>query len=237
MIQTEKLGKTYQGKPVLRGLDLIVQPGEFVVLQGANGAGKTTLLRILSTLTRPTTGDCTINGFSVKKQPEEVRKRIGVMLHEPMLYGDLTALENLGFYAALAGLKQRREISERLLDQVALDPGSSKKVRSYSRGMLQRLSLARALIANPPVLLLDEPFTGLDAESQVRLLHMLKEASRDGKALLVTDHDAVRSAGMASRVDYLHSGGIVRSFSGAELDPAALQREISLIENGPEKQA
>jgi len=155
MISAEKLGKTFQGKPVLRGLDLTVQPGELVVLQGANGAGKTTFIRILATLTRPTEGDALVGGSSIARDPREVRKNIGVMLHQPMLYADMTAMENMIFFADLAGLKNSRRNCERLLLQVALDPGSIKRVRSYSRGMLQRLSLARALITDPPVLLLD----------------------------------------------------------------------------------
>lgn len=231
MIRTEKLGKTYQGKPVLHGLDLHVQSGELVVLQGANGAGKTTLLRILSTLTRPNEGDAFINGFSVRNQPEEVRRQIGVMLHEPMLYSELTAMENLEFFAALAGLKKDRKTFADHLEQLALDPGNRKRVRTYSRGMLQRLSLARAMLNHPSVLLLDEPFTGLDSESQERLLLILSSEVKDGKALLVTDHDAVRASGLATRLDYLCRGKILRTFSGEELEPESLHKEIFEIES------
>ena len=232
MIRAQKLAKKYQGKTVLSGLDMTVQPGELVVLQGANGAGKTTLIRILATLTRPDRGDFSIGEISGSKDPQEARKQIGVMLHQTLLYGDLTALENIEFYASLAGTNSRRKISVKKIEQVGLDPLSSKPVRSYSRGMQQRLSLARALINDPPVLLLDEPFTGMDAAGQEFLVNLLDQLKKEGRTILMTGHDAVHAARLASRVDYLYHGRIVCSFSGKELDPTALVGSIRLIEAG-----
>ena len=232
MIHTEKLVKTYQDKPVLSGLDLTLLPGELVVLQGANGAGKSTLIRILSTLTRPTAGDAFVGGYSVRQAPQSVRGQIGVMLHQPMLYVDLTAMENLMFFADLAGMRNPKQHCQQLLEQMELDPASQKKVRSFSRGMAQRLSLARAWISDPPVLLLDEPFTGLDALHQERLLTLLVGAVQNGKTLLVTDHDAARAIKIATRVDYLYHGKIACTFSGADLALSTLEQKIRELEEG-----
>ncbi|MRS03964.1 ABC transporter ATP-binding protein, partial [bacterium] len=216
MIQAENLAKLYQRKPVLAGVNLSVHPGELVILQGANGVGKTTLIRILATLTRPSSGDFSIGGFSGLKEPELVRKQIGVMLHQPMVYGDLTAMENLNFFASLAGLKDQSSGNAALLEQMGLDPKNSKLVRNYSRGMQQRLSIARALIGNPPTLLMDEPFTGLDSANQERFIGLLCQLRSQGKAILLSDHDLFRASQIASRVDYLYRGKITSSFSGEE---------------------
>lgn len=231
MIQAKKLAKQFQGKPVLYELDLWVNPGELVVLQGANGAGKTTLIRILATLTRPASGDFFIGGVSGRKEAQQVRKQIGVMLHQPMLYGDLTAMENLRFYAALAGLKNYQKQCELHLEQVGLDATNSKLVRNYSRGMQQRLSIARALIGDPAVLLLDEPFTGLDSAHQEQLLALLVDLKARGKTILMADHDPYRAQKIASRVDYLFRGSICCSFSGERLEPSRLSASINEIES------
>jgi len=232
MIQVTQLGKEYQRKPVLRGLDLSVLPGELVVLQGANGAGKTTLLRILSTLTRPTSGNFTIGGVLGSSDPESVRSQIGVMLHQPMVYGDLSAVENLRFFAALAGKRDYRKRIDACLDLVGLDGRNSKVVRLYSRGMQQRLAIARAILCNPAILLLDEPFTGLDAANQNQLVHLLIQMRAEGKTLLVTDHDLERVSQIATRVDYLYRGKIARSFSGKEMNAEDLTNAIAKIESG-----
>jgi len=233
MIQAENLAKFYQRKPVLAGVDLSVNSGELVILQGANGVGKTTLIRILATLTRPASGDFSIGGFSGIKEPELVRKQIGVMLHQPMVYGDLTAMENLHFYASLAGLKDQSSQNAALLELVGLDPNNSKLVRNYSRGMQQRLAISRALIGNPPVLLMDEPFTGLDSANQERFIRLLNQLRVQGKAILISDHDLFRASQIATRVDYLFRGKISRSFSGEELTPDRLGEKIAAIESAP----
>ncbi len=231
MIQAENLAKSYQRKPVLAGVNLSVHSGELVILQGANGVGKTTLIRILATLTRPTAGDFSIGGVSGIKEPELVRKQIGVMLHQPMVYGDLTAMENLHFYASLAGLKDQSAQNAALLEQMGLDPKNAKLVRNYSRGIQQRLSIARALIGNPLVLLMDEPFTGLDSANQERFIGLLDQLRYQGKAILISDHDLFRASQIATRVDYLFRGKISCSFSGEELTPARLGEKIAAIES------
>lgn len=217
---------------MLQELDLTVQPGELVILQGANGAGKTTLIRILATLTRPTSGNFFIGGCPGSQQSEQVRQQIGVMLHQPMLYGELTALENLKFYASLAGIKSANDLCLEKLKQVGLEASRFTLVRTFSRGMQQRLSLARALITDPPVLLLDEPFTGLDAAHQDQLQEWLQEFRLAGKTILVSDHDNHRDARMATRVDYLFHGKIVRSFRGSDLDPLHIGEQVRRIESG-----
>lgn len=233
MIQADNLAKFYQRKPVLAGVDLTVHSGELVILQGANGVGKTTLIRILATLTRPTSGDFSIGGVSGLKEPELVRKQIGVMLHQPMVYGDLTAMENLRFYASLAGLKDQSDQNAALLEQMGLDPKNAKLVRNYSRGMQQRLSIARALIGSPPVLLMDEPFTGLDSVHQERFIGLLIQLRSQGKAILISDHDLFLASQLATRVDYLFRGIITCSFRGEELIPDFLGKKIAAIESTP----
>jgi len=154
------------------------------------------------------------------------------MLHQPMIYGDLSAVENLRFFADLSGKRDFRMRILAALEQVGLNPDNQKPVRHYSRGMQQRLSIARALLSDPAYLLLDEPFTGLDTANQARLMDLLKDLQSKGRALLVTDHDPARVAQMATRVDYLYHGRIEQTFSGSELEANYLGARIAAIEGG-----
>jgi heme exporter protein A len=168
-IQVRALTKSFGPHRVLRGVDLAVGPGEFVALLGPNGAGKTTLIRTIATLGRPTAGDVLVNGHSVRGDTGRVRRDLGLVSHQTFLYGDLTAEENLRFYGALyrmAGLDERIDY---LLGKVGLSERRRDAVRTFSRGMQQRLSIARAILHDPPILLLDEPDTGLDQQA-IRML-------------------------------------------------------------------
>jgi heme exporter protein A len=230
MIEVRKLVKRFGLKPVLRGLDLTVEQGEFVALLGPNGAGKTTLLRILATLSRSSMGQVHIAGFELPKQSAAVRRRLGVVSHQPLLYGDLTAEENLLFYGRMYYLKNLRSRIDDVLDLVGLSARRGDLVRQYSRGMQQRLAIGRAILHQPEVLLFDEPHTGLDQDSAVMLDGVLKEIAARGRTVVMTSHDLSRAADLATRIDILSRGVIARSIPVASLDPAglpALYREVT----------
>ncbi|MGD8605091.1 MAG: heme ABC exporter ATP-binding protein CcmA [Anaerolineales bacterium] len=230
MIEVRKLVKRFGLKPVLRGLDLTVEQGEFVALLGPNGAGKTTLLRILATLSRPTMGQVHIAGFELPKQSAAVRRRLGVVSHQPLLYGDLTAEENLLFYGRMYFLEGLRSRIDEVLDLVGLSARRGDLVRQYSRGMQQRLAIGRAILHQPEVLLFDEPHTGLDQDSAVMLDGVLKEIAARGRTVVMTSHDLSRAADLATRIDILSRGVIARSLPVQSLEPMelpALYREVT----------
>ena len=149
MIQVRKLIKRFGLKPILKGLDFQVSEGEFVALLGPNGAGKTTFLRILASLSRPTVGELTIAGFHLPAEAAAVRRRLGVVSHQPLLYGDLTAEENLHFFARLYGIENEQARIAQVLDLVGLSLRRRDLVRTFSRGMQQRLAIGRAVPLRP----------------------------------------------------------------------------------------
>ena len=211
MILVKKLAKRFGPLTVLKELDFEVEEGEFVALIGPNGAGKTTLLRILATLSRPTSGVVQIASNRLPQDAPAVRSQLGVLSHQPLLYGDLTAEENLVFYSRLYNIGKSR-ITE-VLEMVGLSKRADDLVRTFSRGMQQRLAIARAVLHQPPLLLLDEPHTGLDQEAGEILDHLLIDIAKQGKTVVMTSHDLVRAAGLASRLDILSKGRISHSVS------------------------
>jgi heme exporter protein A len=192
----------------LRGLDLDVSQGECLALVGPNGAGKTTLLRILAALSKPTAGSVHVAGIDLDEGAIPVRRQIGFLSHEPLLYGDLTAEENLLFYGQMYDVADLKERISFMLRQVDLERSRHGLVRTFSRGMKQRLSIARALLHDPPVLLLDEPYTGLDRRSAAMLDRVLQEAGGSSRTVLLTTHNLERGLGSSRRVALLLNGGI-----------------------------
>jgi heme exporter protein A len=221
VIETRALRKSFGLRPVLRGVDLEVAPGECLALLGPNGAGKTTLLRILATLTKPTAGLVRVAGLPLPEAAGEVRRRLGVVAHHTLLYSDLTALENLQFYARLYALAGAGPRIGAVLEQVGLAARRHDLVRTFSRGMQQRLAIARALLHDPEVLMLDEPYTGLDPQAADMLDDVLAAARRDGRTALLTTHDLPRALALADRVAILARGVIVFSAACRDLDPRA----------------
>lgn len=211
MIKVHKLVKRFGHKPVLRGLDFEVQKGEFVGLVGPNGAGKTTFLRILASLSRPSLGMVRVAGFHLPAQAASVRNALGVLSHQPLLYGDLTAEENLQFFGRLYGVFELDSRISEVLDLVGLNPRRRDLVRTFSRGMQQRLAIGRAVIHDPQLLLLDEPYTGLDQDAGAMLDTILKTVTSQGRTVVMTSHDLVRISDLASRFDILSRGKIVAS--------------------------
>jgi heme exporter protein A len=211
MIEVNKLIKRFGLKTVLRGLDFEVQPGEFVALLGPNGAGKTTFLRILATLSRPSMGDVKVAGYHLPHQAAQVRARLGVVSHMPLLYEDLTAEENLRFYARMYGISKKEERITEVLGMVGLETRRRDLVRTFSRGMQQRLAIGRAVLHDPEVMLFDEPYTGLDQDASSMLDEVLRSVAAQGRTVVMTSHDLTRAEELATRFDILSRGVITAS--------------------------
>ena len=217
MIEVTKLIKRFGLKAVLRGLDFKVQSGEFVALLGPNGAGKTTFLRILATLSRPSMGNVKVAGYHLPHQAAQVRARLGVVSHMPLLYEDLTAEENLRFYARMYGISKKEERITEVLGMVGLKTRRRDLVRTFSRGMQQRLAIGRAVLHDPEVMLFDEPYTGLDQDASSMLDEVLRSVAAQGRTVVMTSHDLARAEELATRFDILSRGVITASATRKDL--------------------
>jgi heme exporter protein A len=243
MIELRKLTKSFGSKYALRGVNLRVMPGESLVIFGPNGAGKSTLIRILSSLSRPTSGSVHIGGLDLATHADGIRRHLGVVSHAPLLYDSLTAEENLRFFAGLYGMSQPEPRITMLLGQVGLITRRGDLVRTFSRGMVQRLAIARALLHDPQVLLLDEPDTGLDPQAAEMLHDLLVQVSRGAgeqrvavapsgtpipppsqRTLVTVTHSLERGLAIADRMVILANGRLVfeadaRGMTAADFRP------------------
>jgi heme exporter protein A len=217
MIEVRNLVKRFGLKTILRGLEFEAQPGEFVGLLGPNGAGKTTFLRILASLSRPNLGLVKLAGYRLPQQAAQVRRKLGVLSHQPLLYGDLTAEENLRFYGRMYNVQNYAARQQEVLELVDLSKRANDLVRTFSRGMQQRLSIARAVLHDPEILLLDEPYTGLDQDASSMLDDVLKQIAAQGRTVVMTSHDLARAAELGTRFDVLSRGKIVASAGRDEI--------------------
>jgi heme exporter protein A len=210
MIEVQELVKTFGFNPVLRKLDLKVEAGQFLVLLGPNGSGKSTLLRILAALARPTSGLVKIGGWRLPDEAFAVRRQLGVVSHLPLLYDTLSAAENLRFFAQLYDLPEEGmdDLIQSSLAQVGLARRANDLVRTFSRGMLQRLTIARAILHDPAVVLFDEPYTGLDQEASSILDDLLRDLAQQNRTIVMTTHDIQRGHALASHVAILSRGKI-----------------------------
>jgi heme exporter protein A len=224
MIRVRGLVKRFGPRFALRGVDLEVGKGECVALVGPNGAGKTTLLRILATLSRPAEGSVHVDGLDLAQDANALRRRVGFLSHQPLLYDDLSAEENLRFYGRMYEVTGLGARVTAMLDQVGLVHARRDLVRTYSRGMKQRLSIARALLHDPPVLLLDEPYTGLDRQAAGMLDQILREVGIDSRTILLTTHNVERGLGLTQRVALLARGQVVFEMDTASWDPGQFQQ-------------
>lgn len=207
-LEAQALTKAFGSRKALDAVSLTLPQGAFLSIFGPNGAGKTTLLRVLATLARPTAGTARVAGFDLKEQPDEVRERIGLISHRSLLYPDLTAEENLAFAARLYGVPEPAERISQMLATVELTARRHDPVRSFSRGMTQRLSIARALIHNPEIIFLDEPYSGLDPHA-VDLLDGLLATLREGHSFVMVSHDLQKGFELSSHVLMLARGRVV----------------------------
>jgi heme ABC exporter ATP-binding subunit CcmA len=207
MIELRDVTKKYGNSKVIRGLTFSVEKGESFALLGPNGVGKTTLVRILSTLIRPTSGTIKIDGVDISDEPQEVKARIGVVSHNPFLYDDLTARENLEFYSDLYDADKANVPA--LLERVNLKDRSDDLVGTFSRGMKQRLSIARSILHDPGVLILDEPTGGLDIKSREDFFTMIEDLGRHGVTILLTTHHMDVAERLCDRAAVMDKGAIV----------------------------
>lgn len=218
MISIKNLQKRFGRKRVLDNLDLEVKKGEFLVMFGPNGAGKTTLIKILSTLSRPSSGKVIINDHDIKEESLEVRSSIGVLSHNPLLYDDLTLKENLLFFSSMYRLNKDENAIKALIDDVGLFHRQNDKVGEFSRGMKQRAAVARVVLHDPPVLLLDEPYTGLDFKAWGMLTDMLKKFHEKGKTVLLITHNVELGYKLGERLTILVNGKIALDCMGTDMD-------------------
>lgn len=226
MIETIGLTKKYGSFYALQDLNLTVEAGTVFGFVGANGAGKSTTFSILSTLLQPTAGDAFVNGMSVIRNPHEVRKQIGYMPDFFGVYDQLKANEYLDFYGASYGLqpKEREALIPQLLELVNLEQKRYEYVDLLSRGMKQRLCLARALIHDPKILILDEPASGLDPRARIEMRDILKELKSMGKTILISSHILPELAEMCDNIGVIDSGKLIAQGSVAQIQ-AQLQSE------------
>lgn len=224
MVRLEGVTKRFGNVWALRGVDLELQRGRCLSIFGPNGAGKTTLLKILSTLTRPSAGTVMIAGYDAVREAEKVRPLLGVLGHRTFLYGHLTAVENLQFYARMFGMAGCAERTVEVLHAVGLEDYGRQLVRTYSRGMQQRLAIARALLHQPPLLLLDEPYTGLDQQATVRLQELLRQLHTAAHTIILSTHDLRLGLMLSDDIAIQCRGKMVYRGLAADVDTLALEQ-------------
>ena len=207
----------------LKGINLRVNHGECLAIFGPNGAGKTTMIKILATVMRPSGGKVFVDGLDLRERAEDIRRRIGVVTHQTFLYGNLTAYENLDFYSKLYDVPNRRERIREVVDQVGMTSRIHDRVGILSQGMRQRISIARAVLHQPDIVLLDEPESGLDQGAVTMLWETLRGGQRRKTILLIT-HSLERGLDVCDRVVFLDKGKVVYENSHDALDEAALRQ-------------
>jgi heme exporter protein A len=208
LIEIKDLIKNFGRKKVLKRVNLKIKKGEFLTLFGPNGAGKTTLLKTVATVINPDGGEIIVNGSKLSEEAIEIRRKVGFVSHNPLLYDDLTSEENLKFYARMYEVKDYERKIDFLLKKVGLFHRKYDLVRTFSRGMLQRLAIARTLVHDPEILLLDEPYTGLDPGASNMLDELLSALKDEGHTFFMTSHDLEKGYNLATRVAVIVDGEI-----------------------------
>ena len=234
MIAARELRKTYGSNVVIDGVSFTLSGGQCLALLGPNGAGKTTLLRILATLLRPTSGALHVGGVDALREPERVRPLLGMVAHGSYVYEDLTARENLRFWEIMRGGDASPARLMAALAQVELDGVADERVRTFSAGMKRRLALARVLLGQARVLLLDEPFTGLDRRGRKWVHEFLQAFKTAGGAAVVATHSFGGGLGVADRVGILMGGRLLVDRPAADLSGAELHRLYESLTDGVE---
>jgi len=229
-IATRGLEKRFGWAVALAGVDLVVPTGTALAVLGPNGAGKSTLLRLLAGLARPSAGSVEIAGR--RAHGREARAKVGLIGHETFLYPALSARENLVFSARLYGVPDPGARADRLLAEAGLSGVADRAVGGFSRGMAQRVAIARGLVHDPAVLLLDEPFTGLDRPSAARLAERLAELRSERRTLVLVTHDVASATRLVDSAIVMARGRIAHRSTGNDLDAASLDRALAAAD-GP----
>jgi heme exporter protein A len=212
VIDIKGLTKQADNKLILRGIDLSIKQGETVAILGPNGAGKSTLLKVLATLIKPTTGQVMINGLNLKKNQLEIKKLFGYLPHSSLLYDQYSPLENLVFFGKLYGVKNPEKRATELVKEVGLSFFLNEPVKNFSRGMIQRIAIARAIVHDPKILYLDEPHTGLDQGAIGILNNVIVSMKEKGTTTLMVTHDFKQAAEICDRILIMKNGKIVDDF-------------------------
>lgn len=223
-LEVKGLSKSYGPQGALRDLNLELAWGDFLTIFGPNGSGKTTLIKVLATICRPTLGNVRVAGFDLSSNPRAIRRNIGLVTHQPMLYADLTGLENLRFHGRMFGLKHLEDRIDRVADLMGVRSYLGRKVNILSHGMQKRLSLARAVLHDPPILLLDEPETGLDQEALNMLAHSLVISDRGRRTVLMATHSLELGIALGDSMAIMSGGRIAYHERRADVDEAIFRR-------------
>ena len=224
MLHLEGVTKRFGKVLALRGIDLKLKRGRCLCIFGPNGAGKSTLLKIAATLTRPSTGSIFISGYDATREAEKIRPLLGVLSHRTFLYSQLTAYENLQFYGRMLGVRPLAERIQTVIHAVGLEDHTRQLVRTYSRGMLQRLAIARAILHNPRLLLLDEPYTGLDQQAARRLQALLQQLRTNEQTIVLSTHNLQRGLELCDDIAILYKGKIMVRHAASHLDLQTLEQ-------------
>lgn len=228
MIVAEQLRKQFEDFIAVDSIDLQVKAGEVLALLGPNGAGKTTTVRMLTSVLKPTSGRASIAGFDVQQDAKKVRSVVGVLTENHGLYNRMRAIEYLDFFGQIYGLEEssRKVQITRLLDQFGLNEASRRRVGEYSKGMRQKLALARSLLHDPAVLLLDEPTSAMDPESANLVRNMIKDLRSKDRAILICTHNLAEAEELSDRIAIIRNGSIIANGTPAELRERLLGPEV-----------
>lgn len=222
-IETEGLTKSFGSRRALAGVDLSVGNGECLVIFGPNGAGKTTLIKLLATLSRPSAGSARVQGMDIRSHAVQVRRRLGVVTHPTFLYNDLTVGENLRFYSRMYRVANPEQRIREVVSQVQLESRLHDRVGTLSHGMQKRAAIARAVLHNPSILLLDEPEAGLDPHAALMMRQILDTLNAGARTVVMTTHNLERGLELADRVAILHRGEIVYQALRKDIDSGGFQ--------------
>lgn len=227
-IEVKNLTKFFDNHPALDGIDLTVESGETLAIFGPNGAGKTTLIKILASIMKASAGEVFINGFDIKHNAEDVRSQIGIVSHQTFLYNNLTAYENLLFYSRMYDVADSKQRIYQVVSMVGMQLRMHDRISTLSRGMQQRLSIARCLIHKPSIILLDEPETGLDQQAISMLWGALKEDGVKKRTIVFTSHSLERGLNACDKLIILNKGKIAHLQPSKGLDLAGLEKAYGI---------
>jgi heme exporter protein A len=228
VIQAEGLTRSYSGRTAVDGISFALNRGDCLALFGPNGAGKTTLLRLVAGLLAPTKGVCRVNGISMRSGAE-ARAQVGIVSHSSMLYSALTARENVEFAARLYGVVDAAAAAEAALASMRVLDRAETPVRALSRGLQQRVSIARAIVHLPGVLLCDEPYTGLDEVGSSALTDALLERRAQGATIVLVTHNLGEGLALATHAAIMRRGSFARYEARNSLDPASYANDYRAL--------